>query len=238
LVPEPWGTRGEAADNVSVWTATLNRSEGERTAWESTLSPDELARANRFHFVKDRDHYVVARGLLRKLLGEYLHQDPRKLEFTYGPYGRPELSGAAAASGASFNLAHSGGLAAYAISRGRNLGIDVERIQAESAGEDIARRYFSTREVSDLQSLPPKEKVAAFFRCWTRKEAYLKALGTGLQTPLDSFSVSLLPDQPALFLEGVTPDWRMETFQPAGGYAGAVVYSGLPCTVRYFSISG
>ncbi len=140
-------------------------------------------------------------------------------------------------SGASFNLAHSAGLAAYAISRGRNLGIDVERIQAESAGEGVARRYFSAREVSDLQTLPHEEKVAAFFRCWTRKEAYLKALGTGLQTPLDGFSVSLLPGQPALFLDGVTPDWRLEAFQPAEGYAGAVVYSGAPCAIHHLAVS-
>jgi len=237
LAPETSGLREEAADGISIWNATLDRSEGERAAWESTLSPEELARANRFHFAKDRNHYVVARGLLRALLGEYLHLDPRKLEFAYGPYGKPELSGAGAASGASFNLAHSGGLAVFAISRRRTLGIDIERIQAESAGEDIARRYFSAREVSDLQTLPPEDRVAAFFRCWTRKEAYLKALGTGLQTPLDSFSVSLLPGEPAAFRDGAAPDWRLEAFEPAEGYAGAVVYSGQPCAIQYFSVS-
>ena len=237
LVPETSGTRGEAADDILIWTATLDRSEGERAGWEAILSPDELARANRFHFVKDRNHFIVARGLLRSLLGKYLHLEPASLEFAYGPYGKPELSGASAVSGASFNLAHSGGLAAYAISRRRNLGIDVERIQAESAGEDIARRYFSAREAGDLQTLPPEEKVAAFFRCWTRKEAYLKALGTGLQTPLDGFSVSLLPGQPAIFLNGATQDWHLESFQPAEGYAGAVAYSGTPCAVHYLAVS-
>lgn len=234
MATEVSGTRDETADNISIWTATLDRSERERAEWESTLSPDELARANRFHSAKDRDHYVIARGLLRSLLGAYLRQDPRELVFTYGPYGKPELSGAGAASGASFNLAHSGGLAAYAISSRRKLGIDLERVQAESAGEDIARRYFSAREVSDLETLSPGEKVTAFFRCWTRKEAYLKALGTGLQTPLDSFSVSLLPGQPAAFLNGVAPDWCLEAFQPADGYAGAVVYSGPPTKIHYF----
>lgn len=237
MAPETSGSREEAADGISIWTATLDRTERARAEWESTLSPEELARANRFHFAKDRNHYVVARGLLRALLGEYLRQDPRKLEFAYGPYGKPELAGASAASGASFNLAHSGGLAAFAISRRRALGIDIERIQAESAGEDIARRYFSAREFSDLQTLSPDEKVDAFFRCWTRKEAYLKALGTGLQTPLDSFSVSLLPSQAAAFLNGVTPDWRLEAFQPAEGYAGAVVYSGPSAAIEYFSVS-
>ena len=237
MAPETSGSREEAADGISIWTATLDRSEGERARWESTLSPDELARADRFHFAKDRNHYVVARGMLRALLGDYLHLDPRKLEFSYGPYGKPELSGAGATSGASFNLAHSGGLAAFAISRRRKLGIDVERIQAESAGEDIARRYFSAREVGDLQALPPEEKIAGFFRCWTRKEAYLKALGTGLQTPLDGFSVSLLPGQSAAFLNGVERDWCLEAFEPAKGYAGAVVYSGQPCAIQYFSVS-
>ena len=217
-----------------MWTARLEREEGERARLELTLSPDEKARADRYHFAKDRNRFVVARGLLRELLGRYLCQVPGGLEFAYGPYGKPALSGANAVNGVSFNLAHSAGLAVYAISRQRNLGIDVELIQPESAGEDIARRYFSAREVSDLRTLPPEERTQAFFRCWTCKEAYLKALGTGLQTPLDSFSVSLLPSQTVGFLTGVEPRWHMAGFRPSNSYAAALVYDGSPCSILHF----
>ena len=219
-----------------MWTARLDREEGARVRLEATLSPDEKARADRFHFVKDRSRFVVARGVLRELLGRYLRQAPAGLEFSYGPHGKPAISGVNGASRLSFNLAHSGKLAVYAISTQRNLGIDVERIKPESADEDIAHRYFSAREVSDLQTLPPDAKVEAFFRCWTRKEAYLKALGTGMQTPLDSFSVSLLPGQAAEFLGGVEPCWQMVMFHPGDGYAGALVHDGDPCSILYFPI--
>ena len=221
---------------VHVWTAALDRDEATRARLESALSPDEIARANRFHFAKDRKRYVVARGLLRKILGRYLRQAPAALEFSYGAYGKPSLAGAQVSSGLTFNLAHSGELAVYAVSTKRNLGIDVELIKPESAGEDIARRYFSAREVSDLLTLPPEERVAAFFRCWTRKEAYLKATGMGLQTPLDSFSVSLLPGDPPQFLAGVEPCWHMAAFHPADNYSGALAYDGTLSRVSYFDV--
>jgi 4'-phosphopantetheinyl transferase len=170
------------------------------------------------------------------LLGGYLQQAPAGLEFSYGRYGKPFLSGENASSGLSFNLSHSSGLAVYAIARERNLGIDVEHVRPESAGEDIAQRYFSAREVSDLRTLPPEARVDGFFHCWTRKEAYLKATGMGLQIPLDSFSVSLSPEKPAQFLGGVEPRWRMAAFDPAEGYMAAVVYDGAPCSIKYFSV--
>ena len=124
----------------------------------------------------------------------------------------------------------------YAIAKGRNLGIDVEHIRPDSAGDDIAQRYFSAREVSDLRTLPPETRVEGFFNCWTRKEAYLKATGMGLQIPLDSFAVSLLPDQPVQFLGGADPRWHLTAHQPAEGYAAAVVYDGPPCSPQYFSV--
>ena len=228
--------REQIGDRIDVWTASLDREEETYARLESALSPDEIARANRFHFAKDRKRYVVARGLLRKILGRYLRQAPAALEFSYGAYGKPALLGAHVSSGLTFNLAHSGELAAYAVSTKRNLGIDVELIKPESAGEDIARRYFSGREVSDLLTLPPEQRVAAFFRCWTRKEAYLKATGMGLQTPLDSFSVSLLPGVPAQFLGGVDPCWHMAAFNPGDNYSGALAYDGTPSRVRYFDV--
>ena len=234
--PDFSAERETLGDEIHIWAAALECDVETIRDLEAALSPDERARAERFHFARDRRRFVVARGLLRSLLGQYLQQTPAGLEFSYGPYGKPSLSGANAASGLSFNLAHSAELGVYAISRGRNLGVDVEGIKPESSGEDIARRYFSAGEVSDLQTLPPEARVEAFFNCWTRKEAYLKATGMGLQTPLDSFSVSLLPGEAARFLSGVEARWHLAAFHPAEGFAAAVVYDGAPSPVKLLAV--
>jgi 4'-phosphopantetheinyl transferase len=226
----------QIGDEIHVWHAALDREEKVLGRLESRLSQEEKARADRFHFVNDRNRFVAARGLLRELLGKYLHQAPAGLEFSYGEHGKPSLSGGNASSGLCFNLSHSAGLVVYAIAKERNLGIDVEHIRPESAGEDIAKRYFSAREVSDLQTLPPEARVDGFFNCWTRKEAYLKATGMGLQIPLDSFAVSLVPEKSAQFLSGVEPRWHLAAYHPAEGYVAAVVYDGAPCSLKYFPV--
>jgi 4'-phosphopantetheinyl transferase len=226
----------QIGDEIHVWHAALDREEKILGRLESRLSPEEKARADRFHFVNDRNRFVAARGLLRELLGKYLHQAPAGLEFSYGEHGKPSLSGGNASSGLCFNLSHSAVQVVYAIAKERNLGIDVEHVRPESAGEDIAKRYFSAREVSDLQTLPPEVRVEGFFHCWTRKEAYLKATGMGLQIPLDSFAVSLVPEKPAQFLGGVEPRWHLAAYHPAEGYVAAVVYDGAPCSLKYFPV--
>jgi 4'-phosphopantetheinyl transferase len=220
-------------NEIHVWQAALDRDARSLAELESLLSPDEKARAGRFRFEKDRNRYIVGRGMLRRLLGAYAGKAPGELEFTYGEHGKPALAGEneSASGGINFNLAHSADLVVYAIARKRTLGIDVERIKPESAGEGIARRYFSRQEVEELLTLRVEERAEAFFRCWTRKEAYLKALGTGLQTPLDSFSVSLSPGKPAKFLAGVEPRWRLFAFQPADCYVAALVHDGVPCGI-------
>jgi len=226
----------QIGEEIHVWHAALDRGETFVGQLELSLSMEEKARADRFHFANDRNRFVVARGLLRELLGGYLHRATEELEFSYGQHGKPALSGASASSGLCFNLSHSSGVAVYAIARGRNLGIDVEHIRADAAGDDIAERYFSAREVSDLRMLPTEERVEGFFRCWTRKEAYLKATGMGLQIALGSFAVSLAPGQPAEFLSGVDPRWHLAACNPAEGYAAALAYDGAPCHVEYFSV--
>jgi 4'-phosphopantetheinyl transferase len=220
----------QIGDEIHLWCATLDREQSVLQRLEATLSQEEKARADRFHFVRDRNNFVVARGLLRELLGRYLHQSPADLEFSYEPHGKPFLSAANASKRLCFNLSHSSGLAVYAIARERNLGIDVELIRPDFANEEIARRYFSVRELDDLRSLPPETRDEGFFHCWTRKEAYLKARGLGLQIPLDSFAVSLSPGGPAQFLSGVEPCWHLVACLPAAGYAAAVVYDGAPCS--------
>jgi len=223
-------------DDIHVWHAALDRDVNRLSRLESTLSPEEKARADRFHFANDRNRFVAARGLLRELLGKYLQQTPASLQFSYEKYGKPSLSGGNISSGLCFNLSHSAGLAVYAIARERNLGVDVEHIRPEFGGEDIAKRYFSAREVNDLRTLPMEARAEGFFNCWTRKEAYLKATGMGLQIPLGSFAVSLLPEKPARFLEGVEPRWHLAAYHPAEGYVAAAVYDGAPYPIQYFSV--
>jgi 4'-phosphopantetheinyl transferase len=223
-------------DEIHVWHAALDREESDLCRLQATLSLEEKARADRFHFKNDRNRFVVARGLLRELLGKYLHRAPAGLEFSYEQHGKPVLSGENPSSGLCFNLSHSAGLAVFAFAHQRNLGIDVEHVRPETAGDDIAQRYFSAREVNDLRTLPPEARVEGFFHCWTRKEAYLKATGMGLQIPLDSFSVSVLPAMPAQFLGGVEARWHIDAFHPAECYVAAVVYDGAPGSIKYFSI--
>ena len=196
-----------------------------------TLTADECQRAERYVFEKDRTHFVVARGLLRVLLGRYLRQDPQHLRFTYGPHGKPALATDTGGMSLRFNVSHSHGLALYAITRGREVGVDVERIRPEVAQEKIAERFFSPREVTVLRALPTPLQAPAFFACWTRKEAYIKAKGDGLSLPLDQFDVSLAPGEPAALLHTTWDPqeaacWALQDLAPAPDYRAAVVVAG------------
>lgn len=182
------------ARDVHVWRASLDL---DPTAMLPDLSDDELARAGAYHFSKDRKRFVVGRGILRRLLAGYLGDKPRELQFDYGPQGKPALAGIYRDAGVSFNLSHAADAALYAVTRERAIGIDIEQIRPGFAGDGIAERFFSAAERRSMASLPPGAKDAAFFACWTRKEAYIKATGQGLSLPLDQFTVSLTPHEPA-----------------------------------------
>jgi len=178
-------------DEVQLWRVDLDAIRGEESRWQGRLSPDESKRALRFHFPSDRQRFVASRALLRTILAAYLDADPVNLEFSYSKKEKPSLAGGHATSGITFNLSHSGGIALYAFTRGREIGVDVEQVRGDFDVEPIARRFFSAQEQIHLNDLPKAERVEAFFRCWTRKEAYLKATGSGLSLPLSQFDVSL-----------------------------------------------
>lgn len=221
------------SDEIHVWRLSLAQPPAVVSAFALLLSPDELSRAARYHFSKDRDHFIVARAVLRILLGRYLRAEPSQLRFCYNPYGRPALAAATeVASGTlSFNLSHSRELALYALARNREIGIDLEYIRDDFATEEIAKRFFSPGEVAALGALPLNQRTAGFFRCWTRKEAYIKAKGQGLSLPLDQFDVSLAPDEPAALLriEGSPEEasrWSMRELTPGQNYAAVVVVEG------------
>lgn len=190
---------------VHLWRAALDVSPEVLARLAGHLSKDESDRAARFVFPRDRDRFVAARGILRDILGRYIQLHPADVRFSYEEAGKPTLAADLQGSGLRFNLAHSRSLALYALAKGRDVGVDIEFIRPELADEEIAERFFSPTEVAELQALPASERTAGFFRCWTRKEAYIKARGGGLRIPLRSFHVSVAPEQPARLL-GVQGD--------------------------------
>jgi 4'-phosphopantetheinyl transferase len=221
------------SDEVHVWRAHLDQDASQIDSYLSTLSIDERARADRFYFQRDREHFVVAHGMLRAVLGLYLNTPPQCLSFVYSPYGKPALDSESGADAIRFNLSHSDGVALCAVARGREIGIDVERIRSLDV-EQIAAQFFSQREIATLETLPLDLRRHAFFLCWTRKEAYIKAKGEGLSIPLDEFDVSLIPGEPpALLCSKREPDdsmrWFLREPSPIPGYAAATAVNGSNC---------
>lgn len=192
------------------------------------LSAVEQRRAGRFAFDRDRRRFVVARAGLRELLAARLGIRPESVELMNGPHGKPALAREFCRGNLRFNLSHSGDVAVYAISRGREIGVDVEAVRVMPDGDDIAARFFSVRENETYRGLDARDRPLGFFQCWTRKEAFIKALGDGLYHPLDSFDVSLAPGEPAQILRagniaGEHCGWQLFSFAPLAGFIAAVV---------------
>jgi len=219
---------------LHVWRLQLDGDSSLEAHRRSILSADELARASRFHFRVHANRFITGRMAIRTILGAYLGISPRDLAFEQTQYGRPFLSAALNPLMLSFNLSHSQDLGVFAISPHKCLGIDVEAIRPDFGGEDVAESHFAPAEFQELLSLPEAQRPQAFFNCWTRKEAYVKALGAGLQIPLDSFEVSLRPGEPARFLRGAGAAWRLVSFSPARDFQGAVAYEGIPADAQFF----
>jgi len=212
---------------VDVWRICLDLESATIKQLESTLSADESQRAARFRFPNDKRSYIVAHGGLREILVRYLLCEPGKLSFSTGEYGKPTLEN----HNLEFNLSHSGEFALIAVSQACRIGVDVERHRPDLEHEKIAHRFFSPNEVTELLALPPEKRAPGFFNCWTRKEAYIKAHGLGLSMALDSFDVSLTPNEPT-FLRATRPNpkeafrWTLVSLQVGSGYAGAVAVDG------------
>ena len=216
--------------DVHVWRASLDQREASRRKLSELLSEDERLRAGRFHFTKDRDRFVVGRGCLRAIVSRYVAAPPDLLRLSYNRYGKPALE--TPGNGMlRFNVSHSHDIALYAVTMARDVGVDVEFVNQKFASAEIAERFFSPREVAALHALPHALQVLAFFDCWTRKEAYLKARGEGLSRPLHTFSVSFEPGKPAALLnsdEDPQPAryWSLAELQPGEGYRAALAVQG------------
>lgn len=225
-------------NHVDIWKIPVECQNLPIQQCRQLLSLDEAERADRFNFERHRRRFIGTRAALRQILARYLGLAPQALTFCYGPKGKPELSRTIETCGIKFNLSHSNEVACLAVARELAVGIDVERINSDFATEEIAERFFSPGEVRCLQLLPPAERVNAFFACWTRKEAYIKALGEGLSVPLDSFEVAFAPGTPAALLQvKVNPNevtrWSMYDIDVAQEYKAALVVEGRGHRLRY-----
>jgi len=228
-------------DEVHIWSALLDSPPGLITKFEQLLSPGERERALRFHFDRDRTRFIASHAILRTLLGHYLRIEPDSIRFSYGSFGKPSLANEEFDSkGLSFNMSYSRQMAVYAFTRRRPIGVDVEFVDSKPDLLLIAAHFFSKYENASLLELAPELRTEGFFNCWTRKEAFVKAIGSGLNWPLDQFDTSLAPGEPAQLLcvrgePRATSEWSLAAFTPCPGCIGAIAVKGRNLRIRQIS---
>jgi 4'-phosphopantetheinyl transferase len=232
IIADPLPGNDAVRENeVHVWRVALDWRPENLHALRQIISPDERERMDRFYLEPDRRRYLVGRGVLRKLLGRCLGVNPDKLRFDYGAYEKPSLAADLAHSRLQFSVSHSAELVLIAVALGRAIGVDVERIRTDIAVGNIASRFFSAREQSTLAHLSAERQHEAFFACWTRKEAYIKARGDGLNLPLDEFDVNFLPGRAARLVEtrhdpAEARRWTLRELDAGDGYKAALAVEG------------
>ena len=229
-----------AAGEVHIRFTSLDLQSAELTRLAQFLSTDERVRADRLLDRLTRDRFVAGRGFLRETLAKYLGLKPPDLSFAAGEHGKPRLVEEAGSGSLRFNLSHADGSAILAVAVNREVGIDLERIRDDLPFREMALRFYSSRERAELSSLPEDQQPAAFFRCWTRKEAYLKGCGRGFSQPADSFDMSLLPGHPPALLghrtaPGEAPRWRILDIPVSEGYCAALAVEGEEPVIRYLT---
>jgi len=233
--PDSWFSATEIPrlenDEAHVLLARLD--EEKAAPLEQTLSNDERARAERFRFERDKKHFIVARGLLRKILGKYLNENPRLIRFEYNKFGKPSIAGESQTA-IRFNLSHSDGLALYAVSRGRQIGVDVERIKPSLIEDEMLSQVFTSKEIAHFQNLNGNERNTFFFDCWTRKEAYLKACGSGLSLPANQIETLFSSQFSAQFANSQQTSFSLQNLPSISGYAAALAVEGNSPRVRFW----
>lgn len=225
-------------DRIDIWRVRLDPPELPEQDLRGILARDEVARASRFHFEDDRRRYIKCRSALRILLGRYLEMSPGEICFRYENNGKPEIATPHDSRGLRFNVSHSGGLALIAVvGSGRGIGVDVEMIRPRLDFLDIAKHFFSTREVQAILKVCENKRQEAFIACWTRKEAFLKATGVGMSYSLSEFSVTVDPIGPAGLCEvrgnsDIVNRWFLADVLPGEGYRGALACEGGCCRIE------
>ncbi|WP_171037081.1 4'-phosphopantetheinyl transferase superfamily protein [Maribacter algarum] len=221
---------------IHFWYCDFNQNKNRLDSFHSILSTDERARSGKFKFEKDRDCYIISRGILRLLLGSYLDMKAKDIKFKYTSYGKPILD---FESNLKFNVSHSGNRAAFAFFRNTEIGVDIEKIKYDFDVLELAQNFFSKKEIEVLERQSEENLPAAFFRCWTRKESFIKAEGSGLSFPLDKFAVSLENDEEAKLLETQwnlkeKVEWNLFSFKPASDYIAAVAVRNHVTKISYY----
>ena len=223
-----------------MWSGRIAAGEDCFLALFKSLSQDETERAARLHFDKDRRSFIICRGLLRSILAGYLGLKPAEIRFEYGPQGKPSLQNRAMC----FSVSHSEDRVLYAFCKNCELGVDLEYVRDLPDAEILAQRFFAPSEYIEFRGTTPAVRTRAFFCCWTRKEAYIKATGRGLSLPLDSFQVPILPEQPAQLRITTRPSehlsgWSLRHLDPSPGYVGALAAPlvSFPLTHRTFEMA-
>ena len=235
--PSPPDTPVLNEDEVHVWRVSLQRESSKLPEVWRILSEDEQAKAARFRFDEVRERFIVGRAVLRGILGRYLPVSAERLQFDYGTHGKPAVASECGGAGLGFNMSDSHGLALCAVVRGRQVGIDLERMRSDVPCEKMAKRFFAEAEVNAFLALPASQRQEGFFNCWTRKEAYLKAIGRGLSFPLKNVVVSLAPGEPAAILavQGAPREalrWSLRELHPDPAYRAALAVEAPECRIR------
>jgi len=218
---------------VQLWAVALDDASLDSDRGLTILSSDETARAAKFKFERDRRRYVVAHTALREILARCLETGAADVEFVAGGNGKPSLAGAFRDSGVHFNLSHSHERALIAVAQSRELGVDIEFVKVDFPFDDVADRFFTAKEVAALRALPVHLQRQAFYKCWTSKEAFLKAKGTGLSGKLDEVEIILEGNGP-IRIHAAVPDWSLEELNPGDGYAGALVSAGKAARIQVY----
>jgi 4'-phosphopantetheinyl transferase len=215
---------------VDAWQIRLSDVAPDVSELSSLLSPDELQTVGNFYFKKDQLRFIATRGFLRNILALYLDAPPAELQFAYSEFGKPSLSSDFASTGLRFNVSHAGDMALFAVAYNREVGVDVEQIRADFEFEPIAENFFSAPEVGNLRAIPLDARPRAFFECWTRKEALIKARGEGLSYPLNRFTVSFGQEEEQKIEVYDDPEelypWGLCSLSFERGYVGAVAATG------------
>lgn len=227
---------------IHVWQAYYDETWPRQDKLYATLSSDERLCAERFYFPQDTSHYIFSHGILRYVLGKYLFLSPEDIHFHYNRHAKPYLSAAIDRQVLSFNMSHSGQWVLIAVAQGREVGIDVEKIRIRDHLHQIAEYFFSPQEYTALTAMPAEQRVEAFFTYWTRREAYLKALGVGISGVLDSVDLPVSDGKPVFLVAGEASAredcWRYVGFRPAPEYMAAVVVEGDDWELKRFILEG
>jgi 4'-phosphopantetheinyl transferase len=216
--------------NVHVWAVGLDDPGFAAEHWRNWLSLEEQARASKFKFGRDQIRYIIAHAAVRAILARYTSEEAANLKFVVGPNGKPKLAAPWSASGVEFNLSHSHERALIAVNSGAEVGVDIEFVRADFEFHEIARHFFTKREAAALRELPEELQRRAFYRCWTSKEAFLKAKGTGLSGKLDEVEITLAGEL-QIQIHARVAGWSLVALHPGGAYESALVCESRPAEV-------